>query len=62
MSGLRNSEVATLQGVLIICKSMEMAFRTRQSVRIIVDVCIAGMSALQGCLQGGVPLYINEIP
>ena len=30
--------------IMCTCKSMEMAFQTEQSVRIIVDGCISGMS------------------
>ena len=45
-----DSRGVCISGSLLISKSMEMVFRTEQSIRIIID------GHIQGCLQGGVPL------
>ena len=49
MSALRNNEGGgRISEVLIVCKSMQMEFQTKQSVRIIIDGYIFGASGRWG--------------
>ena len=60
LSALWNSKVSAFKGGLFVCKTMEMACWTKQSVCIIVDVCISGVSARRGsCMYS--PILIHGL-